>query len=90
MVDTCGRAGEWRKAMQWFEDMEAASLVPDLVAFNALINACAKGQQWDRARGVFQVSAVSVLKPRLRKQKMRSCALPPCRRWRRTMWSLMW
>lgn len=58
MVDACGRAGEWRKAMQWFEDMEVASIVPDLVAFNALINACAKGQQWDRARGVFQVSAV--------------------------------
>jgi pentatricopeptide repeat protein len=59
MVDACGQAGEWRKATQWFEDMEAATLTPDLVAFNALIHACAKGQQWDRARGVFQVRFLS-------------------------------
>lgn len=43
------RAGQWRRAVAVFREMEPAGLKADVRAYNSLITSCARGGLWEDA-----------------------------------------
>lgn len=49
LMSACTRAGEWERALDAFQMMEAAGLEADVMAYNSAISACAATGAWDVA-----------------------------------------
>lgn len=50
----CGKRGEWRRALAFFDEIAENGLQPDTIAYSASINACAKACQWGHALKLFE------------------------------------
>ena len=44
MIDACAKQGEAAKAEGWLSRMQGAGLQPDVISYNAVINACARSR----------------------------------------------
>lgn len=49
VMSACGRAGQWRLALEVMQAIRDRGLCPDRVTYNTAISACAKGGQTDAA-----------------------------------------
>lgn len=57
---TAAAAGKhWELALFWLYEMAGHAVAPNLITYNAAINACEEGLQWDRALTLLQVMASS-------------------------------
>ncbi|CAD7702603.1 unnamed protein product [Ostreobium quekettii] len=56
LINMCGQARDWRKAVEVFEAMKAARGVrPNTYTYSALIAACSNAGEWQRALEFFEV-----------------------------------
>ena len=44
----------WKHALQFFQRMQQQSMVPNIITYSALISACEKGKQPERALELFE------------------------------------
>ena len=50
VLDVCGKAGQWQRALELLDDMAARwGVQPDVVSFNTVISACGRAGEWGRA-----------------------------------------
>lgn len=49
LISTCRNAGEWRRALQVYDEMRHANIAPNQITYNSLISACETGGQWEQA-----------------------------------------
>ena len=49
VMDACGKAGEYEKALELFSAMEVEGVLPDRVSFNTAMDACNRALQWQTA-----------------------------------------
>lgn len=55
MIGHAGKAGNFARAIQLFDDLQAASLSPDVWTYTSLINACQTcGNQWREGIAFFK------------------------------------
>eukprot|EP00397_Hematodinium_sp_SG-2012_P008885 GEMP01008954.1.p1 GENE.GEMP01008954.1~~GEMP01008954.1.p1 ORF type:complete len:647 (+),score=146.89 GEMP01008954.1:609-2549(+) len=53
-ISDCGEKGDWKRAIDFLEEITLVGLTPDTISYSAAINACAKGLQWEKALKLFQ------------------------------------
>lgn len=66
LISCCQRAGKWKRAMQYFTEMEEAGVRPDLKACNSLISACSRGARWEEAWDICSSMRRSDVQPNVR------------------------
>ena len=52
-MSACTRGGQWQQAIEAFAAMEAEDIIPDVLAYNSAISACAAAGAWDRGWALF-------------------------------------
>ena len=43
---------QWQQALGWLAEMRSDDVLPDAIAYGAVISACEKGEQWQPALGL--------------------------------------
>ena len=66
LISCCQRAGRWKRAMQFFTEMEEAGVRPDLKAYNSIISACSRGARWEDAWDICSTMRRSGMPPNTR------------------------
>ena len=64
VMSACTRAGQWERALDAFQRMEAAGLEADVMAYNSAISACAATGAWDAAWAHFGSAPPTLLPDR--------------------------
>lgn len=49
-MKACGSAGEWKRALELFDEMRDTGIPPTELCFTAVIKACAKADEVSRTR----------------------------------------
>lgn len=60
VMDACGKAGEYLKALELFALMEDMGVRPDRVSFNTAMDACTRAIKWETALQVSSSSSSSL------------------------------
>mmetsp|Transcript_10079 Transcript_10079/g.28942 ORF Transcript_10079/g.28942 Transcript_10079/m.28942 type:complete len:760 (+) Transcript_10079:484-2763(+) len=63
LISCLERSGEWKAALERFDQMLAAGLEPNSYIFQAVLSACEKGQEWKKAVEVCDIMASSGMPP---------------------------
>ena len=59
-ISACEKRGQWQKALSLLEKMRAAGIAPNVILFNAAIQACAKVEQPAAALQTFELAERAV------------------------------
>ena len=60
LVSQLSREGQWAKALEVYESLDALGITVDTTITNAAISACDKGGQWEKALVVFRHGSSTV------------------------------
>lgn len=63
VINACGRAGDWPRAVQLIVAMGARAVQPDTIVYNSAISACARGS-WPQALQLLEMLTGAVTVPR--------------------------
>lgn len=66
LISCCQRAGQWKRARQYFTEMEQEGIRPDVKAYNSLLSACSRGARWEEAWDICSSMRRSDVQPNVR------------------------
>lgn len=78
-------AGQWERAVAFFDEMLSWGIKPDVVSCTALITALGTDGQWERAEKVVEWMLRSDIKPNVRTYTALVAALGQAKQWDRAL-----